>query len=162
MYKKKHVNLKINCSSSLWLLCVPAALGSPEDQAGKCSISHIVSVNCTSIHSSLCCWQHEDDAMLSARRPSFILTQERRSSCHFECQVRPQMKIFAELVDFHFVLLHWNSFLRCAGYVPFGTPIVSPIWKSYILNHGCADVHLHGVCVWGQMKWDFGLILPQK
>lgn len=117
-------------------------------------------------------WQDEDDVMLSAHRPSFILTQERRSSCHFECQVRPQMKIFAKVVDaspsFVSVFYTENHF--------FASCRLCTIWNTDCKSHmktihfncafhrtwlGCADIHLHSH-IWGWMKWDFGLILPQN
>lgn len=142
-HKKKLERCKPHDWLELFSLTAPltcAAVGRPEDQAGKCFTCHeSAQVSRTSMHSSLfwCSWQHEDDVMLSARRPSFILTQERRSSCHFECQVRPQMKIFVPKLfevspSFCQRVSYTDShFSACAGYVPFGTPIVSPHMKSH-------------------------------
>lgn len=134
----------INCGS-VSLCCLPVQLWEAQKIKQVSDPPHHKSaqVNSTSKHSGL---QASDSMrmMLSAHRPSFILTQERRSSCHFECQVRPQMKIFAKVVEvspsfvglfcfcFFFFTLR-NHVSACAGYVPFGTPIVSLTWKSYIL-----------------------------
>lgn len=126
----------INCRS----LLTCAAVGSPEDQAGKWLTRHkSAQVNCTSIHSSL--WAPGSMRMMPCSlHAGHHSSWHRREDLHAISNVRYDLRwrSLLKLLKFlHFVFcflfLHWKSFLHCAGYVPFGTPIVSPIWKSYIL-----------------------------
>lgn len=76
-----------------------AAVGSPEDQAGKwfaVSFCRRSNYTCSRASEPVASWHRGDDVTLCAHRLSFTLTQERRSSCHFECQVWAQMKIFVD------------------------------------------------------------------
>lgn len=177
--KSEHVLTKeranINLKNTSVLTC--AAVGSPEDQAGKWCVGvtrQWAQGNCTRTHSGL--WARGSMRMTPCSlHTGHHSPRHRREDLHAVSNVRYGLRWRFCWTYFHFVLM--SSFLifnfkliflqlniissLCRLCTIWNTDCKSHIQYHTFKNHGCADVRLHGR-VWGWMKWDFGLILPQK
>lgn len=146
----------IDCSS----LLTCAAVGSPEDQAGKWFTRHeSAQVNCTSIHSSL--WAPGSMRMMPCSlHAGHHSSWHRREDLHAISNVRYDLRwrSLLKLLKFlHFVFLFFT--LKIISSLRRLCTIWNTDCKSHVkiihCNHafhrtelGCAEIHLHAR-VWG-------------